>query len=90
MFGCVSGNCREERFRACLQLGVQEGGRSLDNGDGLVVSSQSDELIIRSPQDHGEVQDKILGVHFCGELVGQIDLRLDFYQPLLGDNWFFT
>lgn len=60
----------------CLHLGIQERSRGLNDGDGLVVGGQSDEVTLGGPEDHGEVQDKVLGVHFGGELIRQVNLGL--------------
>lgn len=60
----------------CLHLRVQERSGGLNNRDGLVVSSQSNEPALGGLENHGEIQDDVLGVHFGGELIRQIELRV--------------
>lgn len=56
-------------FGICLHLRVQERSGGLNNGNGLVVSGQGNEPAFGSLKHHSEVQDKVLGMHFGGELV---------------------
>lgn len=80
VLGCVSGGIAERGGGICLHLGVQKRSGSFNNGDSLVVSSEGDEPAFGGLEHHGEVQDEVLGVHFGGELVRQIDLWLRFRQ----------
>lgn len=45
-----------------LHLRVEEAGRSLNDGDGLIVGGDGEDSVLRVSQDGDELETEILGV----------------------------
>ena len=53
-----------------LHLRVEDAVGPLDNSDSLVVGGDSEDGVLRVPQDSDELKTEVLGVHLGGEGVG--------------------
>ena len=56
---------------SCIHLRVEDAGRGLDDGDGLVVGGESEEVVLLVLEHSHELQTDVLGMHLGREAVGQ-------------------
>ena len=67
----ISNRVPKEGGDSSIHLWVKDAGGGLDDGDGLVVGGNGEEVVLLV-LDHGdELQTEVLGVHLGGEAIGQ-------------------